>query len=184
MAASGIISVVQEKWRVLIASTTAFQTWKDGETWDLTEAKDHVHHDQMPDPDDGNAYTADEMERYLPLVVVWTAYARGFQLHVRADGDSYYGTGQLVAEFYRIPDLKIDDNPDETFRNWMGSLLQSGDTDNPGIVELARKSGQTTSYLVPSTLTVHGPLETTPKEDPQLGRVQIMRLECEWPSTP
>jgi len=184
VAASGIISEVQEKWRTLIASTNAFQTWKDGQTWDLTEALEHVHHDQLPDPEDGNAYTADELELYLPLCVVWTAYQRGFTLQVEADSDSYYPTGQLVAEFYRIPDLKIDPNPDETFRNWLGELLQSGDTDNPGMVELARQSGKTISYLVPSRLTVHGPIETDPKEDPQLGRVQIARIECDWPANP
>ena len=178
MTASGPISTIQDKWRTLIASTYSFQHW-DGNVWDLTEAKDHVFHDQAPDPADGNAYTQDELTQYFPCCVVWTAYHRGYVIEALAEDNAYYDSGHLVAEFYRVPDLKIEDNPDETFRNMIGKLIWSTDTEEPGIVERARTPG----YLVPRRIEVFGPITNADPEDPQLERVQKMRLEIDWPSS-
>lgn len=179
MTASGIISNTQDLWRQMIAACDAFQKWPDaGYPWDSEEALAHVWHDRLPPPASNAAeYTSAERAAYLPFCIVSTDPTAGFELETLAamgEGGHYWqGSGVLVAEFYRAAP---DPPDDETFRNFLGALLNSGNTQTPGLVELAATGG----YLALTSLRVFGPVISVPEEYPEFGPVQSMMIVAKW----
>jgi len=177
MTASGIISNVQDTWRTMIATCTAFRTW-DGNDWSVAQAKEHVHHDKLPDPESGaDEYSVAELGLYLPYCVAWTNPNGGFELDGDAVGEGieYLPSGVLGTDFYRLIDGDAGEG-DETFRNMMGALLTSGDDENPGLLELAGRPG----YLCLVRLQVFGPIVTEPRENPAMGQAHTMRIVTHW----
>lgn len=162
MTASGIISTVQANWKAMLEACDAVKgTWS-------------IYHDRLPTPTAyGPEYSAEERSEYLPFALVWTDPYQGYRLQAAGEvgegGHYWEPSGQLVAEFYR------EAGDDESFRDWMGSLL-NGSTEKPGLLQLVATAG----YLAIKSVVVSGPLLQVPEAYPEFGALQTMMLVVTW----
>lgn len=169
----------------MIANTTAFRQWS-GVTWTVAEARTHVHQDRLPEPrSNADQYEADPLAARFPMAIVWTDPNGGWEYTVEAiDGSpSFDISGHLVAQFFRLPSSEelADGVEDETFRNTLGAIVTSGDTDNPGLIELQNPAAGFT-YSGAGALNIYqvrlsGPMLSAPQWFRELGECQHAMLE-------
>ncbi len=185
MTASGVIAIAKEIARDTIATTTAFRSW-EGNSWTVDQAKTHIYFDALPPPAaNANSHTLSELQALRPFCVLYKPPDFGVTLqHVAAGGHNRYTpSGVIVARFERgVPVAEAADPgaADRSFENFLGLLMQSGDSVNPGIAELAGLPG----YLNVRQMDELGPFRSREDDQPTIGDCQWYYLQLEWGARP
>jgi len=133
-AAASCITKAEERIGDMLAACSAFQSWVGEST--AAAAENHIYYDAVPMED----YVEDSQllaynESIRPFALIWTGYQQGFTINemIGASGVVYVRFEQSV------PDAAANDweEADRLFKNTLGQILQSGDTDSPGLWELS-----------------------------------------------
>jgi len=180
--AVGPIAIAKERLKDSIANTTAFRTW-DGNNWSVDQAKRRIYFDALPPPaNNKQAHTLEELNNYRPFCLVYKPPDQGcLTLHHVANGghNQFSPSGVLIARFERLVPSRMTNDPGEagrTFENFIGQLLKSDDSNNPGLVELAGLAG----YLNIRKIEDEGPFRSETDDQPAIGDCQWYYLIIEW----
>ena len=172
-AASGCITLAEERIRDMLAACTAFQTWVGEST--AAAAKDHIYYDSVPQQD----YTEDSQplawnESIRPFALIWTGYQQGFALN-----ELIGGSGLVFVRLEQsVPDTSANDweEADRLFKNTLGSIIHSGDTSSPGLWELSI----TRQYTQITQIRLEALFRTSPDEYDTYGDAQAAELSIAW----
>lgn len=182
--ATGAIATSKHLLRESIATSTAFRTW-EANNWTVAQARDRIYFDALPPPAANAAtHSLAELNRYRPFCLIYKPADNGFRLRMAACGghNQFVPSGVLVARFERLVPITQQRDPgeaDRQFENFIGSLIRSGDTNNPGLVELSGQAG----YLNITQVDEAGPFRAAEDEQPSIGDCQWYYLQFEWGQT-
>lgn len=137
-AASGCITLAEEKIRDMLAACKTFQTWTGAAS--AAAAKAFIYYDAVPMPDQNSDTT--------PLA--WNVSIRPFALIFTSTADgmiidrSNVCSGNVNVQFFQnTPEQKEWEEIDRLFKNTISNILLSGDESNPGLWELSRTANYT-----------------------------------------
>ncbi len=136
--AIGIITTAEEKLGENIAHATRFQTITGSA--DATEAKQHIYYSSLPDPQDGSAYTKEELQSYRPYAMIWTDENTGLTMVKTGEQRTWIGSGSIFAEFgYNADPTKSQAEIEREWKNILGEMLFQTTQPDPfdGIIENA-----------------------------------------------
>lgn len=176
--ASGVITVQEELLRTTLAACTTFQTWVGAAN--ASQAAEHVYLEALPVDLDWSDYM--ELERIKarrPFAMIWTSESDGLRIRSIASpyGTTISGTLYIRFEGNVDPDVAEDyAEVDRLFKNTIGSILQSGDVSNPGLVELSGTAG----YRDLEQITVKYWARTHKDQRPTLGDAQMCEIAIAW----
>ena len=130
-AADGCITKAEERLRNMLAACTTFQTWVGAATADA--AKDSIYYTEVPP----QARTEDTTPlaynvSIRPFALIWTSTSQGFKLH-----EQLGPSGLLQVRFEDNARSTDPAEAERLFLNTIGKIMQSEDTDNPGLLELS-----------------------------------------------
>ncbi len=172
-AASGCITLAEERVRDMLANCTAFRTWTGTTT--VADAKLRIYYDAVPLPD----YRDDESPLAYnvglrPFAVVWTAMENGFRLNELIGGS---GTVKVRFEQNTPSTSQFDwQEADRLFKNSLGAIIHSGDNSNPGLWELSEQR----LYAQITSISLDALYRTSEDEYGTLGDAQAAELSIEW----
>ena len=172
-AASGCITKAEERIRDMLANCTAFQTWVGAA--DATAAKSSIYYDTVPRGDymdDSDALAWHVSVR--PFALIWTDYENGFAMNELVGGS---GTLQIRFEQNTPGATQTDwEEADRLFKNTLGGIIHSGDTDSPGLWELSI----TRQYTQLSRVNLDALYRTAEDEYETFGDAQAAVLSVAW----
>lgn len=180
-SAVGTLATVKELARNMLANCHAWRTI-DGNSWTVEQAKARIYLDAFPVPDDQD--TVGNVDRWVnkrPFAVIAKRPMDGIRFRHAASGPTfrYVPSGVLVITIHRTrPAIDQTDlgAGERELENIVGEIIESGDTNNPGLVELAGTAG----YLDVSEIYEDGPYTADPKEVPRIGDVNYHFIELHW----
>ena len=179
-AAVGPWATPQQTLRATLADCTYFRTWAGAANQAAALAK--IHNFDTPEPaDDADAHALSYLQTLRPIAVVFTEPQQGLVLTNDSGGASfgYHARGNLVLCFENditsdqaanLPEL------DRTIQNAIGRIVQSGDTDNPGLLELAGQAG----YLATREVAFYGWFRNDVTEASAAGDYYRVYLDIAW----
>lgn len=169
----------------MLANCHAWRTI-DGNSWTVEQAKAHIYLDALPTPDDADTVGArDRWESLRPFAVISKRPMDGIRFKHAASGPTfrYFPSGVLIVTIHRTrPAIDQTDlgAGERELENIVGQIIETGDPNNPGLVELAGTSG----YLDVQEIYEDGPYTAEPKEVPRIGDVNYHFLELHWGTQP
>lgn len=172
-AASGCITLAEERIRDMLANCTAFQTWVGAAS--AAAAKSSIYYDAVPLPN----YNEDESPLAFnvalrPFALVWTDVQAGFSMNELIGGS---GVVKVRLEQNTPSASQTDwEEADRTFKNTVGAIIHSGDTGNPGLWELSI----TRLYTQITQLTLDVLYRTAEDEYDTYGDAQAAELSIHW----
>jgi hypothetical protein len=172
-AATGCISSARELLATSLANCTAFRSWS-GPTWSVAEARTHVHQQALPE--EGEDWL--QLESLRPFAVIARPNNANRFAHL-ASPRCFSSSGMLVVELHwSPPPLDKDDvgRNVRAFENFLGSLIRTGDSNAPGLLDLSGTYG----YLNIVEVVVDGPYRVSPQEVAVVGDCYLAYLEIEW----
>lgn len=177
---AGPLMLAQDYLRTMLANCTYFRTWQ-GAAYTVDQAKARIYHDALPAPASGDALTAAELATYRPFVIISTERQQGFRLRHDSSGDGFYfsESGRLCLLFEQAVPSAIAADPSEveiTFKNFLGRVMASNDTANPGLAELAGEAG----YLAIEEMVLYGPYRSAEDDQVADGDCQLALIEIAW----
>lgn len=170
-AASGTISLVRDLLRTQLATTYALRHW-DGLTLTVDQAKERVYQ-SMPLAADLAA-----LDDLRPFAVI-TKPDRGVQWRQLAAPRHYGASGLLMVEFHWSPSALNPDDPgavEREFENFVGSVVQTNDSNQPGLLDLAQDAG----YLTIREVMEDGPYRTDAEDQAIVGDCWLYFLHVWW----
>ncbi len=170
-AASGTISLVRDLLRTQLATTHAVRTW-DGMSLSVDQAKERIYQ-TMPLVEDLAA-----LDDLRPFAVI-TKPERGVQWKPLAAPRHYGASGLLLVEFHwSLGGLNPDDPGalEREFENFIGSVVQTGNANQPGLLDLAQDSG----YLTILEVLEDGPHRTDAEDQSIVGDCWLYFLHVWW----
>lgn len=178
MTATGAISRSKSLFRDMLANTTAFQTW-DGHSYSVAQAKARIYIDSLPLSRTGEDLTDAEVKAMMPYALIYKPSNRGVRYSKDASPNGFAKYGEIDALFIRLVPPATASDParvDEDFENFLGTLIQSGDDNAPGLVELSKLEG----YLTIHEMSEFGPIRASEEEAATQGDWQAYRLNVRW----
>jgi len=177
-SASGPITTTEELLRTTLAACKYFQTWAG--VGNATAALDRIYLEALP-PSDwfADRFALASLVSRRPYAHVWTDEYQGYSITRVAALRQVQDSGVLHVRFEAsVPeDIKHDfAEVDRRFKNAIGKIICSGDTGNPGLVEL----NQLSNYLAWDTIAMTGPVRGNDNEIPGMGDYQECELEIRW----
>jgi hypothetical protein len=163
---AGCISLTQDRLRHTLASCAKFRTFCGAA--DYAEALEHIHHDMLPAPANGEVYTLTEIGSYRPYAIVSTALRSAFGKTADAMSDHYEFAESGRLWLYLVREVPAEeDNPELDFKNHIGQIID----------ELCDYAGQA-GYLALERITLmHGPVRGHHDFNPTEGEEQMCHLE-------
>lgn len=179
--AAGCITKQESLLRDTLAACTYFQSLVSEST--AAAAKAHIYLESVPPPHAyTDAYTVAQIRARRPFAYIWTGESQAFTLHRIAAPNCITPSGTLLIRIERdVPNSIRHDyaEVDRTFKNIIGQILQSGDTDNPGLAELNGTAG----YRDWERLDFSGPVRTSDDDLPTLGDAQMCEIMVQYGTT-
>ncbi len=169
MAATGDISLAQDRVAQMLADSAAFRTFAGVATAEVARS-DAIYCDGLPKPS-GREYTPAELEALRPFALVFTETDDGFRLNCLAQG-VFQPSGRIIVLLERgVPAEDEDDvaKLDEYMRNSAGAILD----------DLTQMSGQE-GYVDISEIVFSGPGRVETKDVQDMGDFQQMFLQIDW----
>lgn len=118
-AASGWLATLQDNMRNTLADAAGFQSFVGVST--QAAALKKIHDTALPPPEDGSAYTADEIDRRIPCAVLDFAGQDAARLTVISTTDAM-GSGSFEIRLYDDVTAYIADNPEEWTRRALNDV--------------------------------------------------------------
>lgn len=171
-AASSCITKAEERVRDMLANCTQFQTWTG--TANATEAKTRIYYDSLPLATDLDASPLAYNESLRPFALIYTSLESGFQMQ-----ELLGSSGAVVIRFEQdvsTATIRDYEETDRLFKNTVGKIIHSGDTDNPGLWELSI----TRAYTQLTRITLDSLLRTTEEEYNTYGNAQAAEITVHW----
>lgn len=170
-AASGGITKAEERIRDMLADCTQFQTWTGAAN--ATAAKLSIYYDAVPldNVHDDNATLADIVSK-RPFAMVYTDPTDGYSF-----SEINGGGGVVMVELEQNTTPLTDwEEAERLFKITVGKIIQTGDSANPGLVEIsrARTYAQITKYDLVELYRYDQDAATG------MGDAQGARLRLEW----
>ena len=179
--ASGPIATAKSLLRAMLSGCYAFQNL-DGVSRSASVLLDRIYLDALPPPRGQAAdYTREQLEDLRPYAIVYMPEERGFETwHTSGGGrQGFTPRGVLrIILFRAVPEDEQDDpgSADRSFENAVGSIIQSGVTNQPGLVEL---SG-TSTYLQLGWIGLDSIERSHPNQYPTEGDFQAATITVRW----
>ena len=118
---TGSLALAQDYLRASLAASATFRTWVGASGANAnTQALARVHYDAFPEPANDGVYTIDEIEKYRPSVIVWSA-----PFAVYPDNEQLTD-GSLGVRLMQDVERDTEDNPHEIsvrLQNVIGGVL-------------------------------------------------------------
>jgi len=172
-AASGCITKAEERIRDMLANCATFQTWVSAAN--ATAAKSSIYYDAPPMPRSGEDTSVLSYNQSLrPFAVVWTGTSDGFTLN-----EMIGGSGVVYVRLEQdVPGAVLTnyEEADRLFKNTIGGIIHSGDTDNPGLWELSL----TRQYAQITQIQLAALYHTAEDEYDTYGNAQAAELAIRW----
>jgi hypothetical protein len=178
--AAGPISSIEDLLSTTLATCTEFQTLCGVTTVAAAQAK--IHFDALPPPDnDADSYTKVELQALRPFAIINTEPQAGFRWFVSGKGTTwtFQQHGMVTVEIETNIDSGDLCDPAEymrKFKNTIGQIVRSEDTNNPGLVELAG----VTNYLPINEVIFYGPFRGAEEERQAQGDYLAAVLDINW----
>lgn len=170
-AAVGAISTVRDLLRTQLATTYAVRHW-DGMSLTVAQAKDRIYQ-TMP-----LAQDLDALDDLRPFAVI-SKPERGVQWRPLAAPRHYGCSGLLTVEFHWLPgnlDARDPGAIEREYENFIGQVVQTGDVNNPGLLDLA----QTDGYLTIREVLEDGPHRSEAEDQAIVGDCWLYYLHIWW----
>lgn len=176
-AASSCITLAEERIRDMLANCSTFQTWVGAAN--ATAAKSSIYYDAVPRSD----YMADTDPlswnvSIRPFAIVWTENENGFSM-TESSSDYYTPSGTIKVRLEQnTPSSSATDweEADRLFKNTLGDIIRSGDSDNPGLLELSIAR----TYAQISRVTLDALYRTDDDEYDTFGDAQAAEFSISW----
>lgn len=180
-SAVGTLATVKHLAREMLANCHAWRTI-DGNSWSVAEARAQIFLDAFPTPTDQDVVgSRDRWTSRRPFATIAKRPADGIRFKHAASGPvfRFIPSGVLIVTIHRTrPAIDQTDlgAGERELENIVGQIIETGDTNNPGLVELAGQAG----YLDLGEIYEDGPYTATAKEVPMLGDVNYHFIELHW----
>lgn len=148
--------------------------------WDQATALAHIHFDGLPPAEPGPDHSLTQLTSLRPFVIMWTDQAGG--LRIRNETAGYccnVPSGVIIAQFELPVPPSIAADPTavaQDISRKIGRIMRSCDADQPGLFELAGKSG----YLPLTEIQLFGYVRTDAKSAEDVGDVVVAELQLNW----
>lgn len=170
-AAVGSIGKAEENFVLTLADADAFRTWVGAA--DQAAAKNRIHLEGLPPPDDGHTYTLAELQAVRPYAMFFT---RTWNLEQDAGGGPFgYGAphGTISCAFVQDVPSAIANHPGEVGRRFINTI-------DGIVVDMKGLSGDA-GYLAIRRIAVPEPWWRSTKEELATeGDVQAVELLFEY----
>lgn len=171
MANAGCLALAKDTLKATLADCTSFRTWVDASGDDVqAQALNRIYKDDLPPPDNSNAYTLAELQALRPFAIIYTA--GGFRKEKDASPREFWNTGSLAVLLEQDVPERIKNDPAavaDEFETAIGQIMD----DLCGLVDQA-------GYL--SITAVNLPEEwvrSDPKSEPDFGDAAMAMLFIE-----
>lgn len=118
---TGSLALAQGYLRASLAASATFRTWVGASGASVNaQALARVHYDRFPEPADGGTYTVDELEKFRPCAIIWSA-----PFAVFTDNEQL-SDGTLGIKLMQDVERDTEDNPHELsvrLQNVIGGIL-------------------------------------------------------------
>lgn len=118
-AAVGSVEKAMDALRLMVASSTAFQSFVDAD--DATEADAHVYHDALPEPTEGDVYTPAELDGFFPFAMIYEPQEGSRSEEIAAG--TFGWSGVLTVELIGPAELGTPDESARKFRNVIAGVI-------------------------------------------------------------
>lgn len=148
--------------------------------WDQATALAHIHFDGLPPADPGPNHSLAQMTALRPFAIMWTDITGGLRIRNATAGYTCnVPSGRIIAQIELPVPTAIASDPtavaDDISRK-IGLILRTGDSDQPGLFELAGRSG----YLPLTEVELFGYARTDAKAAEDLGDIVFAELQISW----
>ena len=174
-AAVGCVSLAQEHGKKTLADCPSFRSWCGADN--QADALGHIFDECLPKPASGGVHTIEELQRYRPCAIFFTATTEGLIKTGRSSiGDGSFGFSEQGAlHVLLMADVppKIADDPaelDVRFKNLIGQIMDD-------LSDLAGKGGYLACRRI---IFAEGPMRSLEEDIPTLGDYQVAELRLEW----
>lgn len=122
--AEGVISLAEQHLANSLASSSRFQEWTDSDN--STEAAAHVYFTSLPEPEDGDKYTAEELAALFPCALIYTDEQANGSVIRKVGYQTAQGSGVVAFRLYETID---DESPptfseaERSFKNTVGVVM-------------------------------------------------------------
>lgn len=176
--AAGVISEPEDLAANTLADCIPFRALVGAANQSAALAR--IYFSALNPPDSGaDGYMPEELEQLRPFVMLWTEEDNGLNLDVVSVGSSWElmpTSGLIVLRLETNVGPGTPSEEDRKIKNSIGQIVKSGDTDNPGLVELSGRGG----YLAMRRIRVFGPWRCAEDEITAHGDHFAARIELEW----
>ncbi len=169
--AAGTISLARDLLRTSLANTYAMRTW-DGMTLTADQAKARIYQ-AMPLVQD-----LDALDDLRPFALI-TKPERGVQWRQIAAPRTYAPTGLFTIEFHWSPgdlDERDPGSVEREFENFIGAVVHTGNSSQPGLLDLAQVAG----YLTIREVLEDGPHRSEAEDQAIVGDCWLYFLHVWW----
>ena len=165
--ASGPITTTEALLKTTLSGLAAFRTWV-GAT-DSVGAAEHIYLEALP-PDElwADTRTVERLKSRRPFAQIWTAETDGFRVIRDASPTGRTASGTLIVRLEcNVPAAVRHDyaEVDRLFKNDIGDILDDLMED---------------SSMAITSVSVSGPVRTSPADVPALGDAQMCELTIMW----
>jgi hypothetical protein len=158
----------------------AMQTWQ-GATYTQAQALGRIYHHALPPPANKREHTLAELAALRPFVLLYTEQGDGLDVTRDTAGTDWgpRATGHLVACFEcAIPTIDINDPAKvaSDFEQFLGLMIGTGATNQPGLYELFGQPGE----LAGTRVVYRGYARTDPADVAEIGDCLRGWLDLYW----
>ena len=169
------LSLAQEALRNSLADADAFRDWA-GVT-SRAAALARIHHEALPDPSDGEAYTLAELRNHRPYAVIATAEQQGFTRRaISTSGQNHdFGEGGVLRVILaQTVDSTLSYSQAElSFRNAVGGIIDD-------LCGLSGTTGADVHLAIREVRLALGIGRSHPKHAPKQDDEHNAMLEVTW----
>ena len=174
-APTGLIAIVEDRLRTMVADSTEFRSWCNKST--RADALAHIYADMSPDPASGFEYTAAEYEAMCPYAIVRTSMTDGYRL-VPVAADLYKDGGTLEVYFCDTPSTGTDAEENRAFKEHIAKVML---VDLPALGKLSSVAASAGLYLCPERIALElGPTRTPAQEADSKGDIIQALFSVQW----
>jgi hypothetical protein len=158
----------------------AIRTWQ-GNNWTEAQALARIYHHALPPPGNSREHTLAELTALRPFVLLYTEQQDGLDLNRDTAGTDWAprASGHMVACFEAtIPSIDLAD-PSKVMRDFeqfLGLVIGTGNTNQPGLYELFGQPGE----LAGTRVVYRGSVRTEPEDVADLGDCLRGWLDLYW----
>lgn len=148
--------------------------------WDEATAEAHIYFDALPKPNQGPDHSLSELLAMRPFAILWGDLAGA--LRITNDSTGYtcaLPSGTLIMQIELPVPQALADQPTNLaidLSRKFGLLMQTRNSEQPGLMELAGQSG----YLPLREVSLTGYVRTEAKDAKHLGDAVMAELQLSW----